>query len=94
MLTPVRSARILGDMKSLSEMLKEWREVLTLTPAEAARRCSMSPQHYWQLENGDRVNVRVSTLVKLAEGTGIPVERLAVASGIGASQRVLNLMPA
>ena len=68
-------------MKPLYEMLRDWRESLHLTPAEAARRCNMSAQHYWQLENGERgPGIRTATLLKLAEGTGIPMERLAVAS--------------
>lgn len=88
MLTDSRAARILADMKPLSELLREWRELLKLTPAEAARRCAMSAQHYWQLENGERASIRSSTLAKLVEGTGIPEERIAIAAGIEAAQRL------
>lgn len=80
MLTQSRMARILADMKPLNELLRDWREVLKITPAEAARRCGMSPQHYWQLENAERgAGIRPVTLQKLAAGTGIPMERLAAA---------------
>lgn len=81
MLTEKRTARILANMKPLSEELKEWRENLHITPSEAARRCGMSAQHYWQLENGERgTGIRTATLLKLAEGTGKPMERLAKAA--------------
>ena len=79
MLTDKRAERILANMKPLGEMLEEWRETLHLTPAEAARRCKMSAQHYWQIEHGQVPNPRRSTLEKLTEGTGIPIERLAAA---------------
>ena len=67
-------------MKPLGELLRDWRELMHLTPAEAARACGMSAQHYWQLENVERgAGVRTVTLHKLADGTGIPLERLAAA---------------
>lgn len=74
--------RIFADMRPLSEELRNWREhVARVTLAEAARRCGMSPQHYWQLENGERgVGIRTSTLLKLVSGTGMPMERLAQAA--------------
>lgn len=91
MLTPARSARILADMKPLGEMLKEWRQVMKLTPAEAARRCKMSAQHYWQIENEKNVYLRPTTFRKLSEGTGFPVERLAAAAANSAFGR-LNMV--
>lgn len=78
MLTPRQAERILADMKPLSVQLREWREACHLTPAEAARRCEMSSQHYWQLENAERgIGMRTATLLKLHAGTGIAMERLA-----------------
>ena len=79
-LTPTRMSRILADMKPLYLLLHEWRVALTLTPAEAARRCSMSNQQWYELESGATRDPRTSTLMKLTEGTGIPMERLAAAS--------------
>lgn len=79
-LTPSRSARILADMKPLSELLSEWRETVKLTPAEAARLCSMGRQQWWELESGTTRDPRSSTLQKLTDGTGIPIERLVAAS--------------
>ncbi len=68
----------MADMKPLSEQLKEWREASHLTLADAARRCGMSAQHYWQLENAERgVGMRTATLLKLNAGSGIALERLA-----------------
>ena len=82
MLTQRRAARILADMKPLSQELRDWRlNTLRETPAVAARVCGMSAQHYWQLENAERgAGIRTATLLKLAKGTGIPLERLAQAA--------------
>lgn len=78
MLTSRRAERILADMKPLSDQLREWRLATHLTLADAARRCGMSAQHYWQLENAERgVGMRTATLLKLNVGTGIALERLA-----------------
>lgn len=73
-------ARILTGMKPLNELLKEWREATGLTPSEAARRCELSPQMWWELESGNTSTPRKTTMRKLVDGTGIPMERLAVAS--------------
>lgn len=79
-LTPSRRGRILSDMKPLSVMLQEWRDTLKLTDAEAARRCLMTRQQWFEVASGRTRDPRSSTLLKLAEGTGIPLERLAEAS--------------
>lgn len=79
-LTESRRRRILADMKPLSLMLQEWRETLKLSRAEAARRCGMGQQQWFELESGATRDPRASTLRKLEEGTGIPLERLAAAS--------------
>ena len=72
--------RILTDMKPLGELLKDWREASKLTPSEAARQCHLSPQMWWALETGYTSTPRPATMQRLVEGTGIPMERLAVAS--------------
>lgn len=81
MLTKKQAARILANMKPLSQELHDWRLAIHISLAEAGRRCDMSAQHYWQLENGQRgQGIRTATLLKLAAGTGIPLERLALAA--------------
>jgi transcriptional regulator with XRE-family HTH domain len=67
-------------MKPLSELLSDWRDALKLTRAEAARRCQMSQVQWTELETGVIRDPRSSTLQKLTEGTGIPIERLHAAS--------------
>jgi transcriptional regulator with XRE-family HTH domain len=86
-LTTKRGARILEDMKPLPEMLEEWRGSLKLSKAEAARRCQMSQVQWSELTTGVTRDPRTSTLIKLADGTGFPLERLAAAAE-------LNLVPA
>lgn len=80
LLTNSRANRILRDMKPLNEMLTEWREMLKLTPAEAAARCDMTRQQWWELESGRTSDPRASTLRRLSLGTGISVERLTEAA--------------
>jgi transcriptional regulator with XRE-family HTH domain len=79
-LTPARRERILADMKPLHVLLTDWLDEVKLTPAEGARRCGLSAQLFYQLKSGETSNPRASTLLKLSDGTGIPLERLALAS--------------
>lgn len=79
-MTNARLNRILADMKPLSVLLFEWRDGLKLTRAEAARRCQMSQVQWTELETNVTRDPRTSTLQKLTEGTGIPIERLVAAS--------------
>lgn len=68
-------------MKPLSELLTEWQETLKLTPSEAARRCGIDRQQWFELRTGRTTDPRARTLLKLAEGTGIPIERLVASCG-------------
>lgn len=68
--------------KPLGQMLKEWRELLGITQADAAKRCDISYQHWWKLEHGVRQELRGSTFAKLAAGTGIPLGRLLEAAAL------------
>lgn len=88
MLTDKRMARILSGMKPLSELLREWRETLHLSQSEAARRCGVSSQHWGLLERGERVWLRPNTFRKLAERTGIPLERLMRAAELAEQDRL------
>jgi transcriptional regulator with XRE-family HTH domain len=79
-LTLNRRDRILANMKPLAQLLFEWRDMLKLSRAEAARRCQMSQVQWTELESGATRDPRTSTLQKLTDGTGIPLERLVAAS--------------
>lgn len=63
-------------MKPLHEILSEWQDTLKLSNAEAARRCELGPQQWFELKSGRTTDPRARTLAKLAEGTGIPIGRL------------------
>lgn len=84
-LTSARANRILADMKPLFSLLAEWRDTLKLTRAEAARRCQMSQVQWTELETNVTRDPRSSTLQKLTDGTGIPLERLVAASCLSAT---------
>lgn len=79
-LTNRRATWKLGDMKPLCELMSEWRETVKVTASEAARRCDMTPQQWYDLETGRSRDPRGSTLLKLHYGTGIDLERLAEAA--------------
>ena len=79
-LTERKATRILDDMKPLFQMLHEWRTLLHLSPSEAAKRCQVSNQQWYELESGATKDPRASTIRKLADGTGIPLERLVEAT--------------
>ncbi len=79
-LTEAKGNRILADMKPMAEMLKEWQDLLKLRPAEAARRCKLSSQQWFELTSGATSDPRSSTLQKLSDGTGIPLERIVKAA--------------
>lgn len=82
MLTASEQASILRNMKPLDEMLRDWQDAMGLIPAEAARRCKLSAQHWGLLLAGERSDLRGPTFNKLAEGTGIAKERLVLAASM------------
>jgi len=56
-------------------LMKAWREHLSLTQAEVARRAGMSQPAYAKLEKPD-ANPRTATLRKIARALGISLEQL------------------
>jgi transcriptional regulator with XRE-family HTH domain len=68
--------------KPLGQILREWRSLLGLNQADAAKRCDLSYQHWWKLEHGRRQELRGTTFSKLAAGTGIPMSRLVDAAAV------------
>lgn len=82
LLTDTRRNRYLDDMKPLSLLLIEWQNMLHLNDVEAASRCEMTRQQWWELKSGRTSDPRSSTLRKLTQGTGIPVERLTEAAHV------------
>lgn len=66
----------MSPVKPLSEILAGWRAFLGIDAAEAARVCEVSRQLWAQLEGGETKDPRVSTLLTIQRGTGIPMDRL------------------
>lgn len=79
-LTPSQRRRILTDMKPLNTLLQEWKDTLRITDAEAARRCEMTRQQWFEVISGRTRDPRASTIDRLANGTGYAVELLIEAS--------------
>jgi transcriptional regulator with XRE-family HTH domain len=67
---------------TLAELLKEWRIATRITSSQAARRCGISRQLWFQLESGETKRPLLSTLQKVSQGTAISVGVLEVASYI------------
>jgi transcriptional regulator with XRE-family HTH domain len=56
-------------------IIKQYREKLGITKAEAARRCQMQVRNYANTENGKRA-VGAEIARRLSAGLGIPIEKL------------------
>ncbi len=80
MLRKSDTERIVGAVETLGEILIDWRLKAGLNQSDAARRCGVTPQHWWLLENDQRPNVSGETIDKLAQGTGYAPERLLIAA--------------
>lgn len=80
MLTKNQLNRILSNVQTLPEVLDDWQKLQGFNDSEAARQCGLTPQHYWKVKRGERTDIRIETLEKLANGTGLTIEFLAVAS--------------
>jgi DNA-binding XRE family transcriptional regulator len=72
----------------LADVLKEWRIAAHITSTQAARRCGISRQLWFQLETGETKRPLMSTLEKVSQGTGIPLGILEVASYISMAPTV------
>jgi transcriptional regulator with XRE-family HTH domain len=60
-----------GEMLD-TERIRELREKLNLTQAQAAERAEMSsPQKWSDIENGRRANVTIDTLTRIAAALGV-----------------------
>lgn len=79
-LTHSQRKRILADMKPLNVLLQEWRDTLRISDAEAARRCDMTRQQWFEVISGRTRDPRASTIDRLANGTGYAVDLLVEAS--------------
>lgn len=71
----------------LTGRLKQWREQHGLTQEQFAERADLKYKHYQAIEAGRKIDIRISTLEKLARGCGAqpwellaPVERFAMAA--------------
>ena len=62
--------------KQLIERLKALRKIHSLTQEEFAERSGISYKYYQAVEGGRKVDLRLSTIIKLAAGLGIEVWEL------------------
>jgi hypothetical protein len=68
-------------VKTLTELLEDWRALLELSAEVAAQRCGMSGRQQWDLLISGRTrDPRISTLIGIAEGTGFSLETIARAA--------------
>ena len=80
MLRKSEQARIMASMDDLGQVLEQWRENAGLSKTDAAKRCGITPQHWWLLAHNERPNLSGETIEKLANGTGYAPEVLLQAS--------------
>ena len=62
--------------KRLLARIRVLREARGLTQESFAERAGLTYKHYQQVEAGRKPNVRLSTLVKMAEGLGLKLTEL------------------
>lgn len=62
--------------KRLLARIRELREARGLTQESFAERAGLTYKHYQQVEAGRKSDVRLSTLIKMAEGLGLNLREL------------------
>ncbi len=62
--------------KRLRARIKELRQARGLTQEAFAERAGLTYKHYQQVESGDKFDIRLSTLIKLAYGLGLKLSDL------------------
>lgn len=62
--------------KRLLTRIRELREARGLTQESFAERAGLTYKHYQQVEAGRKSDVRLSTLIKMAEGLGLNLSEL------------------
>lgn len=63
------------QIKEIAQRVKELREILEISPEEAARTCQLSSNEYQKLEEGE-TDISVGTLHTLAKSFGVEVSTL------------------
>ncbi len=62
--------------KRLLARIRELREAHGLTQESFAERAGLTYKHYQQVESGRKFDIRLSTLIKMAEGLGLKLTEL------------------
>ena len=62
--------------KRLLARIRELREAHGLTQEAFAERAGLTYKHYQQVEAGRKSDIRLSTLIKMAEGLGLNLSKL------------------
>lgn len=62
--------------KRLLARIRELRETRGLTQEAFAERAGLTYKHYQQVEAGRKSDIRLSTLIKMAEGLGLKLSEL------------------
>lgn len=62
--------------KRLRARIKELRQACGLTQEAFAERAGLTYKHYQQVESGKKSDIRLSTLIKMADGLGLKLSDL------------------
>jgi transcriptional regulator with XRE-family HTH domain len=62
--------------KRLLARIRELREAHGLTQESFAERAGLTYKHYQQVESGRKFDIRISTLIKMADGLGLKLRDL------------------
>ena len=73
-------------METLSQYLERVMRQKNFSPKDVARRCGLTDSYIGRITKGQGGNLTVDTIVKLAEGLGVPAHEIfTAASGIAPS---------
>lgn len=75
-------------MRTLAELLMDWRQQRGLSQDAAAQLCEVSPSLWSRIEGGERIQLRLPTFQKLSVGTGIMLSVLTAAAAYSLAEAV------
>ncbi len=76
-LEPINKASERGEIMELAEKIIDRRKELNMSRYRLAKDSEIPDNHLYMIEKGERKNLRMDTLRKLAKGLQMPFEELA-----------------
>lgn len=88
-MTKKQAAVKMGSMRTLAQILYDWRTERGLTQDAASRICGLSYSQWSRLESGERIQLRRGTFRKISDGTGILLSVLMGAAALSLASEMM-----